>query len=1093
LEVIVKQNLPLTLIAVLINLGFGLSQANSEVTVRPFGLTAALAVEETLTTALTLANQGDAQVQFIITGTSENGFWGEYYQDQQGAAPQFGDLVLERIDELINFDWDLDSPDPDVGIDYFGVRWTAYFLAAEDGQYDFRTSTDDGVRLWIDDEQIIDDWQDHGVTDRNGSIDLDRGLHYVKMEFYENGGYANAHLRWSTPDNGEYRYMTGFVGLPWFGVEPIAGAVAAGAEEELAATFSSASMDAGTYELLLTINLTSGQEVSSIAMSVVLTVADDVAAVVGAITNAEDGSPVPGANVVIDRFLYARESDADGVYALTDLPLQRYQIAYSAPDLLPHTEAVDLNQAGDHQLNVALLHSECTPDVDPDGFHYALEPDQTFDLYFSVTNGGNGPLTYWVDRRLLGDANAEPGELRRSYNAEDLFQNDKLNGVAFVDSLFYIAGGVRNQRGKIFIMDMDGNEVGSFDQWVASLNGMRDLTYDGELLWGADANKVIGFTTAGDSITSFQGPWNPIVAMTWDPDRQLLWASGSTTDLKAFDRQGNVNNNLTLNHPGDSLGIAGLKIDGMSYYADDPDGYNLYLICNISNGSNMVVVKMNPETGAAMFVRDMDDGSGDRPRGLFITNTFDVYSWVMMSISAVFGGDIPTDRLNIVQLDARKDWMAVTPSAGTIDAGATEDFTLTLNSAGLPEVTFDGEVVFVHDGVGGETHIPVTLEVAQGRAHNFRRVNLHFGWNMASASVQPDSADIPYLTSELVADGSLRFMKDEAGNFYSPADEFNNIPGWSVSQGYLMKMSQPAMLTLEGMTVLGDDTIHLTEGWHIVAYYPRFAIDADVALSGIADHLVIAKDELGNFFVPQWGFNNMGLLRDGKGYQMKVDADVDLVYQWQQGIPRRPNRGENFLSAYNHPGNLPLPTPTGFNHSLLVLTDDALEGDVGVYADGRLVGVGVLNNGAAGIAVWGDDPTTPELDGAQADESLTIRMPGQSVAVELAQGDLTYRTDGFTVARLSVAGAPTEFGIIAAYPNPFNARTRIVFSLPEVADVNLAVYDLSGRLVASLEQGNRTAGVHSATFDARELPSGIYLVRLEAAGNVARQKLALVK
>jgi len=306
-------------------------------------------------------------------------------------------------------------------------------------------------------------------------------------------------------------------------------------------------------------------------------------------------------------------------------------------------------------------------------------------------------------------------------------------------------------------------------------------------------------------------------------------------------------------------------------------------------------------------------------------------------------------------------------------------------------------------------------------------------------------------------------------------------------------MSQPATLTLEGMTVLRDDTLHLTEGWHIVAYYPRFAIDAELALAGIADHLVIAKDELGNFYVPAWGFSNMGLLRDGKGYQMKVDADVDLIYQWQQGMPRRPNRGENALSAYNHPGNLPLPTPTGFNQSLLVLTDEALEGDVGVYADGRLVGVGVLNNGAAGIAVWGDDPTTTELDGATAGEPLAIRMPGQSVAVELVQGDLTYRTDGFTVARLNVAETPTEFGILSAYPNPFNATTRITFSLPEAARVNLMVFDLAGRLVADLTDGEQEAGVHSALFDARELPSGIYLVHLEAAGNVARQKLTLVK
>jgi hypothetical protein len=1159
--------------------------AAAEVTVRPFGHTAALAPEDTLATTLTITNEGDAEVAFSVDmeevdqgqrmrgGPRRDQPEGRFavFQDQE-AWGWITQWVFDLVDD-VDYDSYRSADDlADVDLSQYDVLWVEtgeqsnnFTAAWNDNLERFEEFVSDGGVMFIEQGwnrnhvgPIIGGLSDtrdpqegelapglgQGGDQENWLVDQmgwnenqqfpgGSTLHCVYLEQdlddiencdwyqvimvgqdtgdpgvvaynYGRGSvvvsgspighqwrYHNRDGEWGSCYEMMLYYLVYLTAPQWFIVEPDEGAVAAGAEQELAATFYSASMDTGTYEMTLIFTFTSGQDISNVMMSAVLTVADDVAAIVGAVTDAGTEEPVAGANAAIDRFLYARESDDDGNYALTDLPLQRYQVTFTAPDYLPHTEAIDLSEAGDHALNVALLHSGCTSDVD--SFFYALEPDQTFDLYFSVTNNGNGPLTYWVDRRLLGEANAEPWELRRQYNAEDLFQNDRLNGVAFVDSLFYIAGGIRNQRGKIYIMDMDGSQVGSFDQWVASLNGMRDLTYDGELLWGADANKVIGFTTAGDSVTSFQGPWNPIVAMTWDPDRQLLWGSGSTTDIKAFDRQGHVNNDLTLNHPNDSLGIAGLKINGMSYYPDDPDGYNLWLVCNISDGSDMLLVKMNPETGGARIVRDMDDGSGDRPRGLFITNTFDVYSWVMMSISAVFGGDIPTDRLNIIQLDARKDWMRVTPDAGTIDAGATQDFTLTLDATGLPEVTFEGEVVFIHDGVGGETHIPVTLEVVQGQVHNIRRVNLHLGWNMVSVSLQPDSTDIPYLTAGLVESGSLRFMKDEDGNFYSPADEFNNIPGWSVSQGYLMKILEPATLTLEGMTVLGDDTIHLTQGWHIVAYYPRFAIDAELALAGITDHLVIAKDELGNFYVPAWDFSNMGLMRVGKGYQMKVDADVDLVYQSPQGMPQRPNRGENVLSVYRQPGKLPVPIPTGFNQSLLVLTEDVLEGDVGVYADGRLVGVGVLSNGAAGIAVWGDDPTTPELDGATAGEPLTIRMPGQSVAVELVQGDLTYRTDGFTVARLNVAETPTEFGIIAAYPNPFNARTRIVFSLPDAVRVNLAVYDIGGRLVANLADGKQEAGVHSALFDARDLPSGIYLVHLEAAGNVARQKLTLIK
>ncbi|TKJ41003.1 hypothetical protein CEE37_04885 [candidate division LCP-89 bacterium B3_LCP] len=86
-----------------------------------------------------------------------------------------------------------------------------------------------------------------------------------------------------------------------------------------------------------------------------------------------------------------------------------------------------------------------------------------------------------------------------------------------------------------------------------------------------------------------------------------------------------------------------------------------------------------------------------------------------------------------------------------------------------------------------------------------------------------------------------------------------------------------------------------------------------------------------------------------------------------------------------------------------------------------------------------------------------------------------------------------EFALLGAYPNPFNPLTVLSFKLHDASIVNLAVYDISGRLVTTLVNGWRDAGIHEVTFDASGLPSGVYLYRLTAGEFSDSGKMVLMK
>jgi len=125
------------------------------------------------------------------------GFSGEYFNNPTLS----GTAALVRTDSAIDFNWRQSSPDPAISADNFSVRWTKAETFAQADKYTFTMVSDDGAKLYIDNNLVTDKWMERGTTTDKVTVELSQGDHQIKMEYYEYFGSANAKLKWELAGN----------------------------------------------------------------------------------------------------------------------------------------------------------------------------------------------------------------------------------------------------------------------------------------------------------------------------------------------------------------------------------------------------------------------------------------------------------------------------------------------------------------------------------------------------------------------------------------------------------------------------------------------------------------------------------------------------------------------------------------------------------------------------------------------------------------------------------------------------------------------------------------------------------------------------
>jgi len=171
----------------------------------------------------------------------------------------------------------------------------------------------------------------------------------------------------------------------------------------------------------------------------------------------------------------------------------------------------------------------------------------------------------------------------------------------------------------------------------------------------------------------------------------------------------------------------------------------------------------------------------------------------------------------------------------------------------------------------------------------------------------------------------------------------------------------------------------------------------------------------------------------------------------------------------------------GAEHDQLVVTGDAtIDGTLRVFLeDGYIPSVGDTYTILTAASTTGSFDVVELPDGIQA-------------AVDVQSDHVNLIVTNVTVANEPDA-TPTGFTMEPIYPNPFNNSATVTFTLDAPRHIRISLFDILGREIEVLVEGVRLAGEHEIIFDGQGVPSGVYLVRVEAEGFVQTRRITLLR
>ena len=285
-------------------------------------------------------------------------------------------------------------------------------------------------------------------------------------------------------------------------------------------------------------------------------------------------------------------------------------------------------------------------------------------------------------------------------------------------------------------------------------------------------------------------------------------------------------------------------------------------------------------------------------------------------------------------------------------------------------------------------------------------IDIPLGWSIFSTYMMPSDMDITSVLAPVI--DAIVIAKDYLGSAYLAEWGFNGIGDIIVGQAYNVKTLVATELSIEGTYAVPEDNpVALVAGWNLIGYLRTNTALVDLIFSEIVaeDNLLIVKNYLGAAYLPEWGFNGLGNMLPGAGYQVKInDADTLQYLSNDQEY-----RNSSIEVTQNNVTRFKKVTVTD-NNMTVVIEDGAWDvvptkgSEIAVFdINGNLVGAAVYSSPVTVITVWGNDATTKSKDGLDFTEGVIFKVWESNEIREFTvpqwiQGSSSYNVDAINVA-----------------------------------------------------------------------------------------------
>ena len=153
------------------------------------------------------------------------------------------------------------------------------------------------------------------------------------------------------------------------------------------------------------------------------------------------------------------------------------------------------------------------------------------------------------------------------------------------------------------------------------------------------------------------------------------------------------------------------------------------------------------------------------------------------------------------------------------------------------------------------------------------------GWSIFSTYIQAESMNLSAIFSDMIEINNLWIVKNYAGSAYLPSFAMDGIGYIENDQGYLVKTTNAQSIEICGEYMVPEENpISLNQGWGMFSYLRLEAADTEAVFGEFGQDVVIIKNSVGTAYLPDWGFNGIGDLKPGKGYQIKMANPHTLLY-----------------------------------------------------------------------------------------------------------------------------------------------------------------------------------------------------------------------